>query len=688
MSLAQEALQPARAATVRTERDPVARLRVPVYAASTLLCLCVNYVLGNDIAWDTLNYHYYAGFSALHDRFQQDYFAAGPQGYLNPYAYLPFYALVSAGLTALQMSSLLAIFHSVFLWLVYELGVSACPSATARTRAAIGLCAVFLSALDPSLMDEVGTSFADITTGTLVLASWLLLARAVQRPALVSVLLAGALLGAASALKLSNAIHTAAAAGLLLLLQRPWSSRFRFYAGFAATVAAAFLVVNAPWSYRLWRQFGNPLFPMLNNVFRSPEFPTQPLAGLRFVPASLLEALWRPFALANPVAMVHQETISADVRYAVLAVLGVVLLARWLWRRIRAPANASRLTFPDTRSRVLPALGCGLILDWTFWLASSGNARYGLPMAAVAAVVLVALLFQLLAAWPRVRNCVLAAILGTQLLQACMAADYRWDPLPWKGPWVAVSVPPALMIEPDLFLSVGTPSNSFLVPYLGAGAGVINFSGSYYPLGPEGANGVRIRSLLRRYAPRVRVLAAGARLYTAAERRLPTREGLDELLARFSLRLDPNDCQTIWVQGLPRPFEVLVAGKNSTASEQGPPDAAPFLTCRVVSDPDAYQRLMAEQSPIDLALDHLEDACPKLFQPRRPLTEHIGSEWRRIYINTDLAARVFHGELKLDDSLFGDDLIDLGRQSDWEKSPLRLACGRRDGHYFARVLSR
>ena len=49
------------------------------------------------MAWDTLNYHLYAGFSAVNDRFAQDYFAAGPPSYFNPYAYVPFYALVSIG---------------------------------------------------------------------------------------------------------------------------------------------------------------------------------------------------------------------------------------------------------------------------------------------------------------------------------------------------------------------------------------------------------------------------------------------------------------------------------------------------------------------------------------------------------------------------------------------------------------
>src|ERR1700678_369305 len=78
-----------------------------VYLACVALALVCNYVLGKDMAWDTLNYHLYLGFSALNDRFGQDYFAAGPLAYLNPYAYIPFYAMVSAGLSALVICSIL-----------------------------------------------------------------------------------------------------------------------------------------------------------------------------------------------------------------------------------------------------------------------------------------------------------------------------------------------------------------------------------------------------------------------------------------------------------------------------------------------------------------------------------------------------------------------------------------------------
>src|ERR1700721_4713041 len=125
-----------------TVSGPITRTPVPyrwhVYFACAALALACNYVLGKDMAWVTLNYHLYLGFSALNDRFSQDYFAAGPLAYLNPYAYVPFYAMVSSGLPALVICSILAAAHSIILWLSFEFGVAVCPSSDGRTRVFAG----------------------------------------------------------------------------------------------------------------------------------------------------------------------------------------------------------------------------------------------------------------------------------------------------------------------------------------------------------------------------------------------------------------------------------------------------------------------------------------------------------------------------------------------------------------------
>jgi hypothetical protein len=665
--------------------------RLPVYVACAVLALAVNYLLGKEMAWDTLNHHLYLGFSAVHDRFARDYFAAGVQAYFNPYAYLPFYALASSGLSALQVASLLALLHAIILCLTYELALVAFPSGERRLRVGIGVCAVALASVNPILLQQIGTSFNDITTGELVLAGWLLLATAVRAPSAARVILAGALLGAASALKLSNSVHAIAAAAVLIMLQRPFRERLRYLATYALTLGAGFAIVAAPWSYRLEKTFGNPFFPLLNNVFRSPEFTTEPLRHLRFIPSSFAEALWRPFATLNPVQMVQEELSSPDPRYAVLLVLAGVLLMQSVWRRYRpVPAPAPHESPVD--ARVLAALGCGFTVDWVLWLTGSGNGRYFLPMGCVAAVLLVGLLFRVCATRAKVRNYVLAAIFATQALQLWMGAELRWNGVAWNGgPWFDVEVPERLASEPALYLSMDSESHSFIVPYLAQGAGMITFS-STYPLGLSGANGARVAALIRRHTPHLRVLVYGARVYPDGERRTPSVSDVNGAVRRFGLRADTQDCATITVHGLPPGVEIQFASslpaRNHAGNqpESGSADTSYLVSCGLVPDYSDHSSELAGEQSAGVVLDRLEDACPQLFQPRRPPTDNRGTTWRRYYINSDLVAWVSHDEVKFTDQLRDDNIVHLGRESDWLRAPMKMSCGRSGRHYFATVL--
>jgi Glycosyltransferase family 87 len=665
-------LAPPRAIWLLRAADAAALYRLPVYLACALVSLAVAYWLGKDLAWDSLDYQLYAGFSAFNDRFAQDYFAAGPQSYLNPYVYAPFYALLRSGLSAIEIGALLTLWHSAILWLTFELAVAVCPGAAPKTRAAIGIWAVALALVNPILLQQIGSSFADITTAELVLGGWVLLATLAHRPRVAPLLCAAALLGAAAALKLTNAMHAIGGAAVLLMLPLPLRGKIRYGLLYAVTVGLAFALVTAPWSYRLVQNFGNPLFPLANNIFRSPEFITEPLRLVRFIPANISEALWRPFAMLDPAPLVHEEQRAPDGRYALLIILVCALGARWLWRRISRPQPAAE-SKPAADARILAALGCGLAIEWILWLTSSGNSRYFLPMACVSAVLIVALLSSLVGDRARLWTLILAGFCGLQVFQFWMNPGYlRWTAFPWdNGPWLQVEVPKELATEPALFLSIGSNSNAYLAQYVARESGFINFTGAY-PLGPSGASGERVEALIHRYAPHLRFLVQGERLYSDLKH-LPNVSDVDGALGRFGLRTDPEDCTTI-----------TVVGARATAYR--PTITTSLVSCRVVPDPTDHSAQVASQRAADVVLDRLEDACPELFQPRRPLTELRNGRWQRIYLNTDLFAWVSLGWVKIRNPVSGDGPTFLGSEDDWLKAPQPLVCRRRNGHDFIRVL--
>jgi len=683
MSLAEGAFEPSlRGGPCSPDASASATLyRLPIYVSCTLLALACTFLLGKDMPWDTLHYHLYAGFSALHDRFDQDYFAAGPQSYFNPYAYVPFYALVRAGLPALWIGSVLALLHSSLLWLTYELAVCVCSEDPRRVRVAVGLCAVALAFLNPILVQQLGSSLADITTAIPVLAAWLLLTRMVRAPTSTPLAWAGLLLGAATALKLTNAVHALAGYAFMALLPLPLSGRIRYGLRYALALGLGFAIAAAPWSYRLEQHFGNPFFPLLNSLFRSPYFTTESLRLFRFIPGTLVEALWRPFAILNPVAMVHEELRAPDLRYAALVVLSMALGAHWLWARARSSPQPAVGEHAAGR-HMLTALGCGLALDWSLWLYGSGNSRYFLPMASVAAVLLMALLFRLLATRRKLRNYLVTVILAIQAFQLCMGADHRWNPVLWSGQWFRVVVPEKLLSEPNLYLTIGVQSNSFIAPFLARGSGLVNFSGGY-ALGSQGPGGERVAALIRRYSPHVRVLIAGTHIYPDDAQRQPRLSRVDGALRRFGLRVALDDCSTIAIRDLPPDFEITF--ETSAPPEPPSADTNYLVTCAVNRDDSDRSAWLAQERAADLVLDRLEDACPEVFQPRRLQTENIGSSWQRSYMNTDLLAWVSKGEVRYRDLIWGGDIVRLGHASDWARAPQQLACGREHGRFLARM---
>ena len=663
--------------------------RFLVYACCTVIALYTSYHLGKDMAWDTLDYHFYAGFSALHDRMGQDYFPAGPQSYLNPYVYVPFYLLVTSGLTALQVALILAAVQSLILWLVYELALAIAPVANSRARLAIAVCSVTLAYANPVLINELGSSFADVVTAEVVIAGWLLLIGAVRKPGAMRIACAALLLGCAGALKLTNALHALSAGVLVLFVPGSWRSRLRHAALFCLAGAVGFGLVAAPWALRLEAHFGNPFFPLLNGIFRSPQFTTAPLVDYRFIPISLIDALWRPFAMISPRSMIHVEWAAPDLRYALVLLAAALSLSAWAWRRFHRATVPSREREDDGAARALAALGMACLVDWSLWLTVSGNSRYFIPMGCVTAVLAIVLMFRLCAQHPRVRNYLLLAIFGVQFFQLHFGAQYPARTQWTDEPWFQVSVPQGLATEPGLYFTMGIQTNSFLMPYLAPDSALINLVGSY-TLGPEGANGRRIEALIQRYSPHLRILVRDIRRDARQDVGLPDAISANDALEPFGLQLSTARCTRIIVRGITQPAIGTIDGPSPPELSPAETQTGYFISCGVVPETARSLAITAGEGAANAALNNFEDSCPALFQPRRPATYLLGDSthgyiWVRQYSNTDMAAWVTRGWVHFQRLTGGQEGF-AGPESAWEKAPVQTVCGRGGpGGYFLRV---
>ena len=262
-----------------------------VFGLPAAICAAWTVYAGKDVNWDQLNYHYYLPFELLAGRLGQDFFAASAQSYLNPIGYLPFYLMVSHGWHSVAVAIVLAAAHSLSVGLLYLVAYTLFAHLPQRDRCMFSCIAAALGAATGVYWMTVGGSFLDPLLAPPMLAGLLLLlddARTARRAAL-----AGALLGAAAALKYSNAIFALALLPLAFVQSRR--------AGFAYVLAgaAAVALFAGPWFALLQREFGNPVFPLANAWFRSPDALPINLIGERFALSDPVALLAFPFRMAT-----------------------------------------------------------------------------------------------------------------------------------------------------------------------------------------------------------------------------------------------------------------------------------------------------------------------------------------------------------------------------------------------------
>lgn len=581
-----------------------------------VLCAAWTVFAGKDLNWDLLNYHYYGPFQLLEGRLRQDFFAASGQSYVNPLGYVPFYLLVAGGVHSVLVSIAFAVAHGVCLALLFLIARRLFAH---EDRLAMPVLATALGGATAVFWATVGTSFLDPLLVVPMLAGLLLL---LERR---HFMLAGVLFGAAAALKYSNAIFAVAA-----LLLVPWRSAPAYMAGGILSVA----LLAGPWLYLMWREFGNPLFPMGS-------------VSLRFTPQDLFAALTFPFRMALLDRSLYVETFAPDLRPAALAALALALpFAR----------KQSLLRDIDRRLLIFFVAGTGL------WLVTSGNGRYGMVLLLLAGVLLARLAERVLP--PRAAPLALALLLAVQLAMLAVASHPRWYLVePWSKHWFPYAVPERAQREPALYLTLETLPMAVVAPFVHPEAAFVNLRGQR-SLSPEEP---RLVALLERHRGRVRALGRALELKDGT----PPPEQVkayDGTLLRLGYRVDAADCFSIaW-----RPDDGDALSRAANAISRTPPntESLAVVSCGLRPAPRDPAREARERSA-SLAFDRLEKACPRLFRGQTAVTEPLGGGWSRHYVDLDARLEAFGERVMLNRYRAGA-VVELGRLEDWEKGSAAL----------------
>lgn len=478
---------------------------VAIALGSLLAGAIYTWFVGEDVNWDWMNYHAYNVWAVINDRYGIDAMPAGFQTYFNPVVYFPIYYLRQLLPLPYGMMIMGAV-HGLNLLLIYFLVRVLLREAA--TVSAIG-AAILVAAVGPMTLSEVGTSFSDILTALPILAGCVLILSAGESHH-GRYVLAGLLIGAAVGLKLTNAVYAIGAAAAVLAARRPVRATLCLGIGGAAGA----LLTGGAWSLMLWREFGNPVFPMFNAVFQSPELMAANIMDWQFLPHGLLDALAYPFYW-----LVGDNRSSEypfrDARFAVATVLIVLGIGRGLVTR------TDIFTRRDTQFLLFFGV------SYAAWLAVFAIQRYAVALELLCAPLIVLLIARIMAGTPRLSAMRLsAAMLVVAVAIALWSQPGDWFRRPWSNPYQ-----PAIaksLEQPANYLLLDKPL-AYVAPLLPPQSRFYQIADIALPIMPDGKFDRRIRAALQDPPP-----GGTWGLHT---RDKPIRE---PLLERYGLRVDAS----------------------------------------------------------------------------------------------------------------------------------------------------
>ena len=435
-------------------------------------------LMGEDANWDWQNYHEYNVWALLHGGYDRDALPPGFQTYFNPLVYVPWYGLRHM-LPPLAAGMVMGAVHGLNLALVGWL--TQILLGRAATMLTVG-AAVLLAACGPMTLSEVGTSFADITTALPIIAGLALMLGS-EDPRPLRYMAAGLLVGLAVGFKLTNIVFALGLGVAALAAARPLLAMSCLALGGAVGCAAT----GGAWSLMLWREFGNPIFPMFNAVFRSPELMAANIMDWQFLPHGLLDALAYPFYW-----LVGDNRSSEypfrDARFAVATVLIVLGIGRGLVTRTDI--------FARRDTQFLLFFG----VSYAAWLAVFAIQRYAVALELLCAPLIVLLIARIMAGVPgsiprRVASPRLnAAMLVAAVAIALWSQPGDWFRRPWSSPYQ-----PAIsnsLEQPANYLLLDKPL-AYIAPLLPPQSRFYLIADIALPVMPDGKFDRRIRTALQ-----------------------------------------------------------------------------------------------------------------------------------------------------------------------------------------------
>ena len=490
----------------------------------------LSVLLGPDNYWDLRYYHLYNPWAYLHHRYLYDLGPAQEQGFLNPTADFLLYGLITSPLNDFPrvVAFIMGAVHGVNAALLLAIVCRVIRPPEALDRLLLQAVAWAFGVSGSGFVSLLGTSTNDLTSSLFVLGALLSLLKVAEgaggRASWAGFAAGGLWVGLGLGLKYTVAF-VGPGLGVVALLV---AFRKRTLVGlvlFGLAGALGVLIFAGHHMLVLWRDFGNPLFPYMNQIFRSPYFEPTEIWDPRFIPDSFIKLMTFPFYWTRLSDYVVSEPRFRDWRaaiaYVAIVVGALALVAAWLRRR-RLPAGVSQT----------PGLGLVLtflIVSYFSWALQFGYYRYAVPLEMLTGVVTVGILVWVI----EDRRLRLSAAVAVLALAASSTIYLDWGRRPYTDKYIEVEVPP---IPPDSIVLIATwDPAAYFIPFAEPSARYLGIENNYLQINQDNRLAAEVKRLMRTPGPPKYVVSVGP--FDA--------DKLNSLLADFGLRLAAEPCAPV-----------------------------------------------------------------------------------------------------------------------------------------------
>ena len=319
-----------------------------------------------DASWDFRNYHLYNAFALLNKPFGVDIAPAHMQTFFSPTMDLVYYALARSVSSVPLLNAIYSLPHALAVVLAFALTCRLLQPRTLVEFALAGVCAA-IGATGAAGGATIATTGSEMAPACFVLLALLVLIPQDLRslPSLSRLFWAGLLIGCACGLKLTMSYLTVGLTLCLLLIpRRAVIDVVTRPAVFGVGVVLGALALTGYWWVHQWTHYGNPFFPLLNNVFRSPLAIPDSFVDRTFLPHSLGEAFAAPWMWTLRLSRAASESRLRDPRFAFALVAALACLLQAGLRR------------PRWRPWPVVFLACWFILGFVLWRVEFSIYRY------------------------------------------------------------------------------------------------------------------------------------------------------------------------------------------------------------------------------------------------------------------------------------------------------------------------